>query len=84
MKSLDKWNQVKSKGKNRYILKSLLLYEFFVLLIGTIYFIFDEPKIFTNIYEVMFVYLCMAIFYLPLGLWVGNNSWNANSRRFEK
>jgi hypothetical protein len=84
MKSLEKWKRIKSNGRKRYVLKSLLLYEFFVLLIGTVYLMLDEHKIFTNIPKVTFVYLCMVIIYLPLGIWIGNNSWNANIRRFEK
>ncbi|ALC89176.1 hypothetical protein AM500_04755 [Bacillus sp. FJAT-18017] len=90
MKSLEtveereKWKRVKSKGKKIYILKSLILYEIFVLIIATIYLMFDKRDIFSNFPLLIFTYLVAIIVYSPLGIWVGNNSWNAKVRRFEE
>lgn len=83
-KKKEKWNRIKSKGKKRYVLKSLFYYEVFILFGSTLYiFVFDR-KTFTNIPEDIFTYLIIIIFYMPVGVWVGNNSWNAKKRRFDK
>jgi hypothetical protein len=80
----EKWNRIKSKGKKRYVLKSLFYYEVFILLGSTVYmFVFDK-KTFNNIPEDIFTYLIIIIFYMPVEVWVGNNSWNAKKRKFEK
>jgi hypothetical protein len=81
-KKIEKWNRIKSKGKNSYVLKSLFYYEVFILLFATVYmFVFNRT---TSIPEVFFTYFCTIVFYIPLGVWVGNNSWKANMRKYEK
>lgn len=80
----EKWNRIKSKGKKGYVLKSIFIYEVFILLIVTFdMFVFNRTTL-SNIPQVIFIYLFALIVYIPLGVWVGNNSWNANIRRFEK
>ena len=86
MSSFDKkkWNRIKSNGKKRYVLKSLFYYEVFILLGSTVYMFVLNRKTFSNIPADIFTYLVIIIFYMPVGVWVGNNSRNAKKRRFDK
>jgi ABC-type proline/glycine betaine transport system permease subunit len=83
-KKKERWNRKKSKGKKRYVLKTLLIWEVWLLLITIVYvFVFKRTEL-TNIPIVIFSSLMTIIILSPLGVWIGNNSWNANMRRFEK
>ena len=83
-KKKEKWNKIKSNGKKRYVLKTLLYYEVFIWLGSTVYMFVMDGKTFTNLSGYFFTNLIVLILYIPVGVWVGNNSWNAKKRRFEK
>jgi hypothetical protein len=83
-KEKARWNKIKSKGKKRYVLKTLLIFDVLIMFMTIFYlFVIDRTEL-ANIPSDIFGYLLAIIILSPVGVWVGKNSWNANMRRFEK
>ncbi|MGJ7913830.1 hypothetical protein [Neobacillus sp. LXY-1] len=82
-KQKERWNRIKSKGKKRYVLNTLLMYVVFSLILPTFQ-VFVVNKIIFPIQWIVTIYLIYLVGWSLLGLWVGNRTWNANTKKFEK
>jgi hypothetical protein len=83
-KRKERWTKIQSKGKKKYVLSILLIYVIFSLLLVTLQvFVLNRPLL-TYIPYVIISYLMYIICFGLLGIWIGNRTWNANTRKFEK
>lgn len=79
-----RWDRIKSKGKKRYVLKTLFIYSVLLMFSAIVFmFVIDGEELTTNP-QTIFSYLLSILILSPVGIWVGINSWNANMRRFER
>ncbi|MFB7142515.1 hypothetical protein ACFCYN_23150 [Gottfriedia sp. NPDC056225] len=82
-KGKESWNKIKSKGKKRFILNILFVYLVAALLFPTIQ-IFVLKKIKTFNRDMVTLYLMSLVTWSLMGLWIGNMSWKASMKKFEK
>lgn len=83
-KQKERWNRIKSQGKKRYVLKILFFYVVLGLILTTVnVFVLNRPGLIYIPY-VISLYILSIIMYGPIGIWLGNRTWNANIKRLEK
>ncbi|MFJ7726115.1 hypothetical protein ACIQXV_08100 [Neobacillus sp. NPDC097160] len=83
-KQKERWTRIKSKGKKRYVLSILLIYLIFSLLLATLQVFVLNRVLLTYIPYAILSYLMFIICFSLLGVWLGNRTWNANTKKFEK
>lgn len=82
-KQKERWDRIKSKGKKRHILKILLFYVVFALILTSANVFVLNRLVLTYIPYVISLYIMSIVIFSLLGIWVGNRTWNANIKKFE-